>query len=136
MKVQVELGCRDGSAELHYSRDKSGGILIEGQGTKVTVLEVPTLPAAPTREDFAAWAKDNINHAWQSAGIGQDGWKGGTVYAKALEFPVVVRQYHEVNHFMPSGDPEYSDHTLQPGQEIECDVVSSNVVTLLVVKPV
>ncbi len=135
MKIEVELGCIEGSAELHYARDKSGGILIAGQSSKVPVLDTPALPAEPTKEAFADWAKANIEHAWQSAGIGQNGRQSGVVYAKALQHSVTIRQYLEVNHFLDPDAEDYKDHRLNPGQRIDAETVSSNVVTLIVMAP-
>ena len=136
MRVQVDVTCTEGTAEVHRSRDRSGMMLSPAIGTvRFTVMDAPKLPDNATPADIAKWAGENWSHAWNAAGVGQDGRNSGRVKMTPVNCPLVIREYKEVNHFLEPDAEDHHDHPVMVDQSLEVDTIGSNAVTLMAVRP-
>lgn len=135
MELRVKFTCLTGSAKFTSNRDPAndGKVLYTGQSVTASVLSAPDVPTE--KGAFQEWAKDNWQHAWNSAGIGKDGWNNGRVQVTALDCDLVVRQYLEVNAFLEPDAADYEDYIVKQGSSVHADTIGGNVVTLIPMRP-
>lgn len=130
LRVNAQFQCTNGKGILY-----TPGAAKEYQGGRTTtvsvVLDRDYKKVDPTTDEIREHVNANFEKVWNEFALGTDGQNVATVSVKAIDQPLMVRRYFDID---PNADPDaptFEDHHLAVGEIVEADTVKGTIITLL-----